>query len=132
MAKKSVQPNLFEVAGGATSITYATTGIAGRPSFDFRDKDHDVHVEGADIRTKRTELGTLVTVDVDVVLDGPTTTVTLLVPTVNLAQATEQKLRTIAVVTTTANTIGGPSLVVGQVQRYRSVTLRGTARAVAF
>ncbi len=50
----------------------------------------------------------------------------------NLGQASEQKLRTIAIVTTEANTIGGPALVVGQVQRYRSVTVRGTAKAVDF
>ena len=54
--------NLFEVAGGATSVTYATTGIAGQPSFHFRDTDHDVNAEGTDIRTKKTELGTLVTI----------------------------------------------------------------------
>lgn len=131
MARKA-QANLFEVAGGKTSITYSTTGIAGKPSFHFRDADHDVQVGGADIRTKKTELGTLVTIDLDVVADGPTTSATLLVPTVNLGTQSEQKLRTIVVVTTTADTIGGPSLVVGQVQRYRSVTLRGTAKAVTF
>ncbi len=81
MARKA---NLFEVAGGATSVTYATTGIAGRPSFHFRDADHDVNAEGTDIRTKKTELGTLVTIDLDVVADGPSTTATLVLPTVNL------------------------------------------------
>jgi len=130
MARKTTQANLFEVAGGSTSITYATTTITGQPSFHFHDADHDVQAGGADIRTKKTELGTLVSIDLDVVADGPTTTVTLLLPTVNLGPATEQKLRTIAVVTVTADTIGGPSLVVGQVQRYKPVALRGTARAV--
>ena len=129
MARKATA-NLFEVSGGATSITYSTTTITGKPSFHYQDANRDVTVDGPDIRTKRTELGTLVTVDVDVVNDGPTTSVTLLVPTVNLADATERKLRTVAIVTTSANTIGGPGLVVGQVQSYKSVTLRGTARAV--
>ena len=36
------------------------------------------------------------------------------------------------IITTTANTIGGPALVVGQLQRYKSVTVRGTAKSVAF
>src|SRR5438132_1539647 len=67
MARKAARANLFEVAGGATSVTYATTGIAGRPSFHFRDADHDVNAEGTDIRTKKTELGALVTIDLDVV-----------------------------------------------------------------
>ena len=132
MARKAARANLFEVAGGATSVTYATTGIAGQPSFHFRDADHDVNAEGTDIRTKKTELGTLVTIDLDVVADGPSTTATLVLPTVNLGDQTEQKLRTLVIVTITANTIGGPDLVVGQLQRYKSITVRGTAKSVAF
>ena len=33
---------------------------------------------------------------------------------------------------TYVNTIGGPALVVGQLQRYKSVMVRGTAKSVAF
>jgi hypothetical protein len=132
MARRPVQPNLFEVAGGATSISYATTGIAGKASFHYHDANHDVQVEGPDIRTKKTELGTEVTIDVDVVEDGPSSTATLLVPTVNLGDKTEQALRTTAIVTATANTIGGPGLVSGQLQRYKTVGLRGTAKIVNF
>jgi hypothetical protein len=51
---------------------------------------------------------------------------------VNLGEQTEQKLRTLVIITITANTIGGPALVVGQLQRYKSVTVRGTAKSVAF
>jgi hypothetical protein len=91
-----------------------------------------VNAEGTDIRTKKIELGTLVTIDLDVVADGPSTTATLVLPTVNLGDQTEQKLRTLVIVTITANTIGGPALVVGQLQRYKSVTVRGTAKSVAF
>src|SRR5256886_13531148 len=106
MARKAARANLFEVAGGATSVTYATTGIAGQPSFHFRDADHDVNAEGTDIRTKKTELGALVTIDLDVVADGPSTTATLVLPTVNLGGQTEQKLRTLVIITITAHTIG--------------------------
>jgi hypothetical protein len=35
MARKAARANLFEVAGGSTSVTYATTGITGQPSFHF-------------------------------------------------------------------------------------------------
>src|SRR5260370_27237147 len=132
MARKAARANLFEVAGGATGVTYATTGIAGQPSFHFRDADHDVGAEGTDIRAKKIELGTLVTIDLDVVADGPSTTATLVLPTVNLGDQTEQKLRTLVIVTITANTIGGPALVVGPLHRYKSVTVRGTAQSVAF
>src|SRR3981081_4795580 len=125
MARKAARANLFEVAGGATSVTYATTGIAGQPSFHFRDADHDVNAEGTDIRTKKTDLGTLVTIDLDVVADGPSTTATLVLPTVNLGDQTEQKVRTLVIMTITANTIGGPDPGVGQTQRSKSVTWRG-------
>src|SRR2546428_11911134 len=100
MARKA---NLFEVAGGATSVTYATTGIAGQPSFHFRDTDHDVNAEGTDIRTKKTELGTLVTIDLDVVADGPSTTATLGLPTGNPGDQTAEKMRGPVIITLTAN-----------------------------
>src|SRR2546429_6270091 len=91
--------NLFEVAGGATSVTYATTGIAGQPSFHFRDADHDVNAEGTDIRTKKTELGTLVTIDLDVVADRPRTTSTPVLPTVDPGGPNQPKMRTLAIIT---------------------------------
>ncbi|MGH9163907.1 MAG: hypothetical protein ACRDZW_00105 [Acidimicrobiales bacterium] len=131
MARKA-QANLFDVQGGATTITYATTGITGQPSFHYQDAAHDVHAQGTDIRTKKTELGTLVTIDLDVVADGPSTTATLVLATVNLGDQHEQKLRALAIVTTTADSIGGPGLVVGQLQRYKSTVVRGTARSVTF
>jgi hypothetical protein len=68
----------------------------------------------------------------DVVADRPSTTATLVLPTVNLGDQTGQKLRTLVIITITANTIGGPALVAGQLQRYKSVTVRGTAKSVAF
>ncbi len=46
MARKTARPNLFDVEGGKTSISYATTGLAGKPSFSYRDDEYDVRVEG--------------------------------------------------------------------------------------
>ena len=132
MARKPARANLFELSGGGTTVTYSTSSITGQPLFHYQDATRDVQASGGDIRTKKTELGAEVTIDLDVVLDGPSTTATLLLPTVNMHDATEQKLRTVVVVTTTAYTIGGPGLVVGQVQRYKATAVRGTARAVAF
>lgn len=132
MARGTARPNLFDLAGGHTTVTYTTTGIAGKPTFSYDDGVRQVAATGTDIRTKATEIGTLVTVDLDVVADGPTTTVSLLLPTVNLAGATERPLRTIAVVTVSKSTIGGPGLVVGQVQSCTTTRLRGTARLVIF
>jgi len=51
---------------------------------------------------------------------------------VNVGAQNEKKLRTLVILTVTADTIGGPALVVGQLQRYKSVTVRGTAKSVAF
>lgn len=132
VARKAARANLFELSGGGTTLSYSTTSITGQPVFHYQDATRDVHASGADIRTKKSELGTEVTIDLDVVLDGPSTTATLLVPTVNMQEAREQKLRTVVIVTTTASTIGGPGLVVGQLQRYKATAVRGTARAVDF
>ncbi|MEA2686675.1 MAG: hypothetical protein QOE93_1870 [Actinomycetota bacterium] len=131
MAPRARKANLFEVSGGATSVTYSTTSITGQPQFHYSDAKYDVNIQGADnIRSKKTEQGTLVTIDVDGVEDGPTVTATLVVPTVNMGDSRERKLRTIVLLTTSANTIGGPGLVEGQVQTYKSTAVRGTAKAV--
>src|SRR2546429_8812974 len=124
MARKAARANLFEVAGGATSVTYATTGIAGQPSFHFRDADHDVNAEGTDIRTKKTELGTLVTIDLDDVADGPSTNATLVLPTVNLGEQTGQKPPTRVIVDITANTIRAPAPLADECQRLQAPLAR--------
>ncbi|HEX2181706.1 MAG TPA: hypothetical protein VHH10_05435 [Rubrobacteraceae bacterium] len=129
---ETTQPNLFELAGEYTQITYSTTSLTGQPQFSYRDQQRDVNVTGDDIRSQDTELGALVTVTLEVNPDRHTLTVTLLVPQINLRGGTESRLSTLAVLTTHRTSIGGPGLVEGPLQTYEAVALEGTARLVQF
>ena len=128
----SAQPNFFQLAGGYTQITYSTTGITGQPQFHYQDQQRDINVTGGDIRSLETEIGTLVTVTLEVIPDLHTLTVSLLVPEINLNEGNESPLSTLAILTTHRTSIGGPGLVEGQLQTYEVVALEGTASLVAF
>jgi hypothetical protein len=128
----SAQPNLFQLTGEYTQITYSTTSITGQPQFHYQDQQRDVNVTGDDIRSLETEIGTLVTVTLEVIPDLHTLTVSLLVPEINLNEGNESPLSTLAILTTHRTSIGGPGLVEGQLQTYEVVELEGTASLVDF
>jgi hypothetical protein len=132
-AERCEGPNLFDLEGDGVSVTYSTSSIAGVPQFGYRDRQRTVNRSGEEIRTLGTEIGCLVTIDIEQVPDLHTLTFTLLLPRINLPEgSTATALQTVGVLTTDRTSIGGPDLVVGQVQTYRGVYLRGTARRVAF
>jgi hypothetical protein len=128
----SAQPNLFQLAGEYTQITYSTTSITGQPQFHYQDQQRDVNVTGDDIRLQETEIGTLVTVTLEEIPDLHTLTVSLLVPEINLNEGNESPLSTLAILTTHRTSIGGPGLVEGQLKTYEVVALEGTASLVDF
>lgn len=130
MAQKAATPNLFELAGGGVSVRYTTARAGGGPSFEYQDSDVTVTASADKIRTKKTEIGTLATIDVKANADAGAISVTVLLPTVNLSGQPERALRTVALLTTTTGSLGGSGSVVGQLQRYKSLSLRGTARHV--
>jgi hypothetical protein len=129
----SAQPNLFQLAGGYTQITYSTSSITGQPQFHYQDQQRDVNVTGDEISSQETDaIGTLVTVTVEEIPDLHTLTVSLLVPQINLNEGNESPLSTPAILTTHRTSIGGPGLVEGQLQTYEVMALEGTASLVAF
>ena len=127
------EPNLFELEGDKTNITYSTTSITGVPQFNYQDHEISRSFNGPEIRTLEAEIGRLVTVTLDQVPDLQTTTATLLLPTINLPQgATESPIETVAILSIERTSIGGPGLVQGQPQAYRTLNLKGRASLVAF
>jgi hypothetical protein len=130
-AKKGTEPNLYELNGAETQITYSTSSISGQPLFHYKDARHDVNVSGTEIRTQKSEIGRLITATIEQVPDLQTVTVTLLLPTINL-EGTFISFRTKAILTTQRTSIGGPKLVKGALQSYRVLSLRGKARLVDF
>ena len=129
---ETTQPNLFELAGEYTEITYSTTSFTGQPQFHYQDRQRDMEITTDDIRLLETEIGTQVTVTLEEIPDLHTLMVTLLVPRINLDDSNESPLSTLAILTTHHTSIGGPALVEGQLQTYEAVALEGTASLVKF
>jgi hypothetical protein len=100
------------------------------PLFSYTDQKRSVNRSGDEIRTEKTALGTLVTVQVEQVPDLHTISFTLVVPHIRLADGTKTStIHTIGLLTANLTSIA-PQTLVGQLQSYRALTLCGTAQQV--
>lgn len=132
MATQQDQPNQFVLKGRNTEITYSTSSFGGRPQLSYQDTQRQATFSGADIRVvEHAEFGKLVSVTLEQIPDLHTLTLTLLIPAINLG-GQEQRFKTVAILTTQRTSIGGPGLVQGALQTYRTVALNGAARNVEF
>ena len=134
MTSQINEPNKFDLHGIGymcmdTQISYTTTSLTGKPTFNYTDLKGTHNFTGDGIRTQKTEIGMLVTVLLEAVPDFHAMTLTLLVPTINL-DGSARKFKTIAIQTTSKDTIAGESLVKGTVQSYEVVDFQGTANSV--
>ncbi len=130
------EPNLYELESidlntRDTRIIYSTSGFTGEPNFNYKDAQREKSFTGKEIRTQNTEIGILVTVELEAVPDLKTLTATLLVPGINLEDSASP-FKTILLLTVNRTSIAGPSLVKGPWQTYETVALQGTAKSVLF
>lgn len=72
-------PTFFGLSGDGATISYATTGVTGVPSFAYKTAQTDLTLSGKEIRLVDTEFGKLVTVSVTS-SDTGDTTLTLVIP----------------------------------------------------
>jgi hypothetical protein len=133
-AAAHARPNRFVLQDSrtGTSITYSTSSSSGKPRFSYRDSRRRSTFIGKEIRTTPSEIGTLVTVTLEAIPDLRVVTLTLLLPEIHLPSSGRAAFTTMAIVTTARTTIGGPGLINGAVQSYRTLTLRGTAQFVVY
>jgi hypothetical protein len=124
------EPTLYELSCDDIEVTYSTTSFDGSARFSFRDAERKLDFSGEQIQARATDLGTEVTVTLEVIADLRTVTLTLLVPAINLGQETEVQFATAAIETTNHTTIGGPGLITGPLQTYQVIELHGTAKSV--
>lgn len=125
-------PNRFVLEQQDATITYDTTAFDGQPHLSYQ-ASHDPTVRafrGDEIRAQQSEIGTLVTVTLEAIPDGPTTLLTILLPAINLEEAAEQPFVTVGIVTTEQSSIAGPQLVRGAVQSYQIMQFEGIAQFV--
>lgn len=129
-----IEPNLYQLSGQDISIQYSSTSVAGVPLFSYQYRGAKKSFRADQISMTATELGTLVSVVVDAVPDLHTTTLTLVLPAVNLDGSDDSgiTIQTFAVFTTGLTSIGGPRFVKGQLTRYDEIPLTGRAQCAEY
>ena len=134
MAKKAAstkKPTLYQLSGDKIQITYSTSSFAGPPLLHYQDASQNLQFMGKDIRTLDTELGTLVTVTLNLTPDLGSTSFTLLIPHVGLGLSDSAHIVTDGITTLHRTSIIGPALQ-GQTDFYTFHRLQGTAAFVVF
>lgn len=124
------QPNLFDLHYRGVHVQYSASGIDGKPRLTYRDTKRERTFAGDEIVVADTAAGRMVTVVLEAVPDLQTLSFSFFVPTISIER--EEHVESVGLYTTSRTSIGGPALVKGQVDTWRSITLAGMARAVQF
>jgi hypothetical protein len=127
----SKTPDLYILQCHGLQVSYSTTSIDGTPRFDYQDS-HGTHAfVGDEIQSEETEIGTLVSVTIELTVDRGSTSFSLLVPSVNLGIANSAPISTVGI--TTRHKFAIPqSLNLGQTELYTVTQLAGSAQHVDF
>lgn len=127
------QANLFELASGSLKITFSASSLDGKPQLSYHKGATSLNFRGNQLRQTKTETGTLLSVTLNTVPDLRTVVLSLLLPQVNVEDRSPSTAVSVkAIETTIRSSIGGPNLVKGQVQTYKSYSLKGVAKSVVF
>lgn len=119
--------NHFELRRGRKRITYTATNFAGQRQLDYDDGTESRSFTGDAVRSEESALGTLLTVELKVIFDGPKDLLTLVLPEVLLEGGKPEKLSAPVIFHTVQGSIVGRPLNPGPVQTYEEKTFRGTA-----
>jgi hypothetical protein len=130
-------PNLYNLSGcnqrgSKVKVTYSTSSFTGKPLFNYQDQEQTLNFTGDEIRTKESEIGTLVTVTIRKTVDTGSTTFSLLIPRINLQKSYESVSIETKGITTINRFSPIPKFNFGQIQTYTITPLKGTAQSVAF
>ncbi len=127
----SLHNNVIEGGQFLLSVSYATSGIDGKPHFHYQDAHQTLDFAGDQIDTVETDVGRLVSVAIQQIADSRTTTFSLAVPTVKLDRSAKAHITTVGI-TTVHRTSLVPQLLLGQLETYCVSRLEGTAAFVEF
>src|SRR5436190_1917755 len=132
MTQQPLQANRFVLRGEGVEITYDEITFAGPPQLTYQVLQgvQSRTFNGDEISSKESDIGTLVTVTLEVIPDDKRTLFTLLIPTINVTGTNEVTFETLAIYTTVSDSITGPNGVSGALQCYQAVQLEGTAQFV--
>jgi hypothetical protein len=115
-------PEIYDLRGETREFCY-------RPATQRLDVRDEEGVRVFVAQEEELAIGTAATAVLEVVADGPTTMLTLVLPSVNfLGDSGQADVTAVAVSTVAQSSIGGPSLVDGAIESYEAELLTGTAR----
>src|SRR5437016_3707214 len=90
----AIQPNRFVLQShdGKTKVDYETSSFTGLPILNLTQGPGPIrHFSGSQIRTLNTEIGTLVSVTTHMTIDTGSTSFSVLIPAINLANISDHK-----------------------------------------
>ena len=124
-----VEPNLYELSGKHLHVTYSTSGVDGKPHFIYQDLQQTLNFSGDEIRSVKTEIGTLISVTIRLTVDTGGTTFSVLLPRVNIPGEQSVPIHTDGITTLHKVSIVP---VIGQRDFYTVTPLTGSAARVFF
>jgi hypothetical protein len=129
----NIQPNRYvlQSSDGNTKVDYETSSFIGQPTLNLTQGPGGPirHFSGSQIRTRNSEIGTLVTVTTQLTIDTGSTSFSVLIPAISLAASAEHKtLATEAIVTSHTGPDSVPST--GVHETYQFIPLKGEATFV--
>lgn len=131
MPTEFLAPNILQLSGGGMTVTYATSGIDGKPHLEYHDSHQNRTFSGDELRRVDSELGTVVSVTLQSSPDAGMTSFSLLIPKFNLSTGETGLVRTEGITTTHRSSLV-PAFNHGQIDIYSVTHLSGTARQVVF
>jgi hypothetical protein len=125
-------PNIYQLHSAQITVNYSTGDLGSIKALEYQDAIQNLTFKGDEIRTVKTELGTLVTITIRKTIDSGSTSFTLLVPTVNLPGPNVPVNITTEGITTLHRFSVVPRFNQGQTELYSVTQLTGIAEAVPF
>jgi hypothetical protein len=90
-------------------ITYLVSGFQGLPYLTYQDSAQTLSFRGTEIRAAETEIGSLVTVTLKLTVDAGSTSFSVLIPAITLADTqAEETFKTVGVLTVHKTALVGP------------------------
>jgi hypothetical protein len=129
----NIKPNRYvlQSSDGNTKVDYETSSFIGQPALNLMQGPGGPirHFTGSQIRTRNTEIGTLVTVTTQLTVDTGSTSFSVLIPAISLTATSDHKtFATEAIVTSHTGPNSVPST--GVHERYQFIPLQGEATFV--
>jgi hypothetical protein len=129
----NIKPNRFvlQSGDGNTKVDYETSSFIGQPVLNLTQGPGGPirHFTGSQVRTRNTEIGTLVTVTTQLTVDTGSTSFSVLIPAISLTATSDHKtFGTEAIITSHTGPNSVPST--GVHERYQFIPLQGEATFV--